>query len=69
MIGYEQLSAHWSLIYSKTSINFLTGQKAFLQNNHPDEENNPQFIESRTKFQLAPIYLSKIKDIGTLTLP
>ena len=69
MIGYDELSAHWSFIYSKTSINFLTGQKVFQQNNNPDEENNPQFIESWKKFQHVPISLSQIKDIDRLKMP
>lgn len=66
LIGYDDSSNHGSYIKSETSINFLTAKKVMRKNLNEDPEGDPNFKETWSKINLAPIYLSKIKDFDVL---
>ncbi|OTG68019.1 hypothetical protein B9T25_08220 [Acinetobacter sp. ANC 4470] len=66
LIGYDDSSNHGPYVQSETSINFLTAKKVIRKNLNEDFDDDPKFKETWSKVNLAPIYLSKIKDFDEL---
>lgn len=66
LIGYEQSNNHGPYIESEISVNLLTGKKLLRTNIVKDDEAEPKFKEQWTNIQIAPIYLSQIKDFDEL---
>ncbi|MFV5515210.1 hypothetical protein [Acinetobacter gerneri] len=66
LIGYEQSNNHGPYVESEISVNLLTGKKLLRTNIVKDDEAEPKFKEQWTNIQIAPIYLSQIKDFDEL---
>ena len=67
LIGYDDSNNHGPLVKSETSINFLTQKKLFRDNLNKDlDDDSPRFKETWSRINIAPMYLSKIKDFNDL---
>ncbi len=68
LIGYDHSSNYGPMVESFTSLNFITGKKLYKDNiNKMNPEQPERFKETWSNIQIAPMYLSKIKDFDEIS--